>query len=291
MGSGLFARRFGRQPALPPEVADALAELTKLAGQQPSLAIPCAVLQETVPALFAEPVAEEPPNLSPASAHEKLAAGLPLLRGEKVILDGNALRRRWQAVCKAVAAQNSNARAVADAYSSIGVADLLTEVLAGRAEEVHARADAHGLDAALTATVLRLAVLPVLAKFAAALENLREGCGWEQGCCPTCGSWPLLAELRGLDQGRFLRCGLCASDWPFPRLRCPFCGIDDHRQLGYFHIEGEEMRYRAATCDACHGYVKTAFTLSALSAPRLLVADLATLNLDLAAADRGFFVA
>ena len=33
---------------------------------------------------------------------------------------------------------------------------------------------------------------------------------WPHGYCPTCGSWPLLAESRGLEQLRLLRCGLCA---------------------------------------------------------------------------------
>ena len=55
-------------------------------------------------------------------------------------------------------------------------------------------------------------------------------------------------------------------------------------------MEGEEDKLRAATCDECRGYVKVISTLSALSAPQLLIADLATLHLDLAAADRGFFV-
>lgn len=287
----MFARWFGKGAALPQEVVEAQSELTKLAAQKPSLATPCDVLQRTLEALFAEPIAEKPPNLSLDAAHEKLAVGLPLLRGLPLVLGGNALRRRWLAVCKAVAPQNSNAKGIADAIASIEVESLLAEVLAGRPESVHARAEILGLDTALTATVLRLSVFPVLATFAAALEQIRERFTWEQGCCPTCGSWPLLAELRGLDQNRFLRCGMCSSSWPFPRLRCPFCGTGDHRHLGYFHIEGEEARYRAATCDACHGYVKTAFTLSALSPSRLLVTDLATLNLDLAAADRGFFVA
>ena len=53
---------------------------------------------------------------------------------------------------------------------------------------------------------------------------------------------------------------------------------------------GEENRCRAATCDACHGYVKMVSSLDGLAEARLLVTDLATLHLDLAAADRGFYV-
>src|SRR5262249_5275506 len=103
-------------------------------------------------------------------------------------------------------------------------------------------------------------------------------------------SWPLLGELRGLDQRCVLRCGLCADEWDFPRLRCPFCGTTDHRQLGYFHLEGEEEKHRAATCAACGGYVKMIATLFPLKPPRLLAADVASLHLDLAAAERGLGV-
>ena len=52
----------------------------------------------------------------------------------------------------------------------------------------------------------------------------------------------------------------------------------------------EENRYRAATCDECRGFVKMTFTLGPLSEVELLVTDLATLHLDLAAGDRGFLV-
>ncbi len=105
-----------------------------------------------------------------------------------------------------------------------------------------------------------------------------------------CGAWPSLGEFRGLEQVRFLRCGLCAMSWEFPRLQCPFCGNDDHRQLGYLHQEGEESKHRVATCDACRGYIKMVATLGPLEPVRLLVMDVATLPLDLVAAERGYAV-
>jgi FdhE protein len=102
--------------------------------------------------------------------------------------------------------------------------------------------------------------------------------------------WPLLGEFRGLEQTRVLRCALCAAGWEFARLRCPFCDNRDHNQLGYLHAEAEQERCRAATCDPCRGYVKMVATLDTLSMPRLLVADVATLHLDLAAAEHGYFI-
>jgi FdhE protein len=73
-----------------------------------------------------------------------------------------------------------------------------------------------------------------------------------------------------------------------PRLWCSYCGSRDHERLGLLHAEGEEARYRAATCDQCRGYVKMLSTLSALPPLLLLVADALTLHLDLAAAERGY---
>ena len=111
---------------------------------------------------------------------------------------------------------------------------------------------------------------------------------WDHGYCHVCGSVPLLGELRGLDQSRFLRCGLCAAGWEVPRLWCPFCHNRDHERLSFLHGEGEEAKYRVSLCDGCRGYVKMVSTLSALPPLHLLVADVATLHLDLAAAERGY---
>ncbi|MBI3409018.1 MAG: formate dehydrogenase accessory protein FdhE [Planctomycetes bacterium] len=269
-------------------IAEGLAELGKLAKRRPSLADSCATLRDILTAILSAPAVESPPCLDEIFCRDKLASGIPLLRGEKVTLDAPSFRHRWRAVCEAAARQNPGARGLADAFAD--PQHLFDEVLAGRPESVHEAADAVSIDPSMTATILRLTSFPVLAKVAADLEPSRRQASWEHGCCPTCGSWPLLGEFRGLEQLRFLRCGLCASEWGFPRLCCPFCGIRDHRELGYLHIEGEEARFRAATCNACMGYVKMASTLAALSPPQLLVAELATVHLDMAAAERGYLV-
>jgi FdhE protein len=289
---GLLSKLFGRAPEPSPELADALKELDQLAQSRPTLSPPAEMLREILPTLFKRPNEQEPPVIPAERAGAKVESGVPLLRGETVALDVPAFRARWQAICDAVRRfQNPDGgQALASAleWEKLLPAEMLASVLAGRPEEIHARADALGLDAGLTTAVLGLALFPVLSQFGAALAHLLGGLSWEHGYCPMCGSWPLLGEYRGLEQIAFLRCGLCASAWEFPRLLCPFCGERDHRQLGYFSVEGEETRYRATTCDACRGYVKMASTLGPLSGPALLVANVATLHLDLAAADRGY---
>jgi len=273
-------------------VAEAVVELERLAAERPALATPAAVLADVLPARFGQPIWEAPRPLSDAEAAAKLAGGVPLLRGEAIALDARALRRRWLAVCTALQRHQGSDSAKALAHASRGrrldLLSLAADALAGRPEQVHEQADRLGLDPSLAATVLRLSLFPVLAHWSSTLAPLRHGSAWEQGHCPTCGSWPLLGEFRGLEQTRLLRCGLCASEWPASRLRCPFCASADHQALGYFHVEGQEDRYRAAACEACRGYVKMLSTLQPLTPPQLLIADLATVHLDLAAAERGY---
>ncbi len=290
MAGGLLDKLLGRI-APPADVAEALADLERIGTECPSLAGPVALLSELLPALAESPNVI-PPAIPPEQAAAKLAGGVPLLRGENVPLDAPSLRRRWAAVCAVVSRhrQDDAAAALAEAvkHGRLSIEELSSFVFAGRSDEVHARAGVLGLDAGLAATVLRLCLFPSLVSQNVALAPLRSGPSWGHGYCPTCGSWPLLGEFRGLEQIRWLRCGLCAAGWEFPRLACPFCDNHDHQRLGYLHVEGEEGRRRAATCEDCRGYVKLLATLGPLSPPQLLVADVATFYLDLAAAERGY---
>ena len=110
---------------------------------------------------------------------------------------------------------------------------------------------------------------------------------WPHGFCPVCGAWPALAELRGLERERRLRCGRCAADWGFSWLRCPHCGEADEKALSRLLLEGDGSGKSVETCGTCHGYLKSISTLSALDPASLALADLETVDLDLAAQQRG----
>jgi FdhE protein len=294
MAGGFLHKFFGSTPMVSPEIEAARSELQRLGQERPELAGSIAFLSEILPQLQQEPNQGSLSLLVPEQASAKLAGGVPLLRGERLSLNLPAFRQRWLAVCAAVQRHQDGdmGKLLAEAlrHERLDPDELTREILAGRPEGVYRQAEPLALDAGLTATVLRLTLFPVLTQVNVALAPLREGVVWQHGYCPTCGSWPLLGEYRGLEQTRFLRCGLCAVEWEFPRLLCPYCGTRDHHVLGYFHVEGEEMRHRASTCDACRGYVKMISTLTALTGPQLLVAELATMHLDLAAAERGYAV-
>ena len=111
---------------------------------------------------------------------------------------------------------------------------------------------------------------------------------WAYGFCPICGSWPALAEKRGLDGARHLRCGCCGGDWRTEWLRCPFCGEANHEKLGSLVSPDKLERETIEVCDRCSGYVKTMTTLRAIRPEHVVLQDLATVVLDIAALERGY---
>jgi FdhE protein len=287
----LIRQLFGRKPVVSPEVETARAELTRLGEEHPELAELAEELGDFLPILFGKPIRVVVPTMPQDQAAEKLRAGVPLLRGESLDMDWSKLKRRLLNLASILEPRRADAApALAKAVRSekLDLADLTATVLQGQVPALHERADALGLDVAFTASVLSLTLFPALVAIRAGLEPLLSAGSWEKGYCPVCGCFPKLSEYRGLEQTRYLRCGLCAAEWQFPRLCCPACGNRDHRQLGYLHVEGEEQKCRATTCEACRQYVKVVSTLTPLSPLQLLATDVATVHLDLLAADKGF---
>jgi FdhE protein len=111
---------------------------------------------------------------------------------------------------------------------------------------------------------------------------------WQRGYCPVCGAWPSMAELRGIQRERRMRCGCCGSDWLLPVLRCAFCDETDHQKLGLLLNEEGAQHIRLETCSTCRGYLKTLTTLGMLPFTALAMKDVTTIVYDLAAQERGY---
>jgi len=97
--------------------------------------------------------------------------------------------------------------------------------------------------------------------------------------------WRKFADLDG---ARIFRCGCCGSDWRTEWLRCPFCGESDHEKLGSLVSADRLERHGIEVCDGCRGYLKTFTTLTAILPGDVLLEDLATLALDMAALERDY---
>ena len=125
----------------------------------------------------------------------------------------------------------------------------------------------------------------VLATLGVAPERTRR-----TGCCPFCGGAPWIAARRTAAEAdaaaRFLGCALCGREWPVGRICCPSCQEEDPERLPSYRGD----RYAAArveACETCRHYVKSIdLTIDGRAIPE--VDDLASLPLDLWAAEQGF---
>jgi FdhE protein len=112
---------------------------------------------------------------------------------------------------------------------------------------------------------------------------------WTKGYCPVCGSWPALAEVRGIDRNRYLRCGRCGAGWFAHPLSCPFCANHDHEALvALVPATAAGARASVEACVSCSGYVKTFTRLQGLAPEAVMLADLDSVELDLAALEQGY---
>ena len=112
--------------------------------------------------------------------------------------------------------------------------------------------------------------------------------GWEEGCCPVCGAWPAFAEVRGIERSRHYRCGRCGGEWHARALYCPFCSMHDHNALVSLLPENDGSNAVIEACRRCLGYVKTFTRLQGCAPAAVMIEDLASVNLDIAALDQGY---
>ncbi len=133
----------------------------------------------------------------------------------------------------------------------------------------------------------QMAALPLLHACARTLASAVAPSWWE-GYCPVCGAWPAVAEYAGLERKRQLRCGRCSTGWAIPTLRCVFCDETHHAELGYLALEDGDETRKIEICRSCSSYLKAHSTVRGLAPWALLLDDLATVHLDVAALERGY---
>lgn len=167
------------------------------------------------------------------------------------------------------------------------VLDLISAAVRQAKDEISLQAHQCQVDEGALASVAHLATLPLLQSCGHLLKS-RRPTSWPHGYCPVCAAWPILAERRGLDRSRRLRCGRCAADWEVQWLYCVYCGERDHKQLGSLEPDDGGDMLKVETCATCRGYLKSIATLQAFPPLELLLQDLETVELDLIALNRGF---
>jgi FdhE protein len=196
--------------------------------------------------------------------------GVPRLAGATLAIDPD-VATAWLRRLVGLAAESTPA--LAGVGERLDALQALEAAIALDMARIDRLADEAGVPREPMRAVLPLTPYPWLERCGARLGGTIEH-EHPHAWCPICGSWATLAEARGLEGARRLRCGRCGGDWRAQWLRCPFCGTGESR--------------RADGCAACGAWVKTIATLGASATGELRLLDLATVELDVAALERGW---
>jgi FdhE protein len=213
----------------------------------------------------------------------------PLLTGVTVPIP-SGLADRWLRVLLELAAGAGPAAAslmTAARSVALDAPALLAAAIDGDEERLATLAEAVDADPELLAVVAAYAAWPLLRALRRQWGGMASP-AWGEGFCPVCGDWPALAEHRGLERARRLRCARCGGDWAFPAFVCAFCGEKDHAKFVGLVPEGGGEASRADGCETCRGYLKALATLRAWEAEEVVLADAGSTELDWAATEAGF---
>jgi len=207
----------------------------------------------------------------------------PLLSGAVIALARRPIERWVRRVLVTAAEVGFVAAATMQRVDPMALLQAAVVEDAGLDDIARAGGDTHGVLRGLAPVI----AMPLLQACRRAWADMTPG-PWPHGYCPICGAWPALAEVRGLDGAQHLRCRGCGGDWVTAWLRCPFCGEHDHTQLGSLVAAEGFEREKVEVCDGCHGYLKTITTFTPIPPEHVVLQDLATVGLDVAAIECGY---
>ncbi len=235
-------------------------------------------------------------SLPPRYLTTKLRSGIPALTGEPIQLPVDTVAPALVGLSRALADGGGGA-ATQDILRTmeegrLDVRALLVLTLRREQGALRAFATKAGLGHDLLWLVLDLAVspfahalldtlfgaLPAESPLRAALDE------WTHGYCPLCGSWPTLVE--DLNGTKRLRCSFCAAAWTVQGRACLFCG-ESGDKLATLSPDPSRPRRTVDLCGACRGYSKTVESEASLPFPLVALADLESMDLDLAAMQHG----
>jgi FdhE protein len=237
-------------------------------------------------------------HFEPATAREKWQSGQPLFTGELISIPTDMFRKALEGLCSLLpsgeAARTTLDRLLAsDVMAPSNAEAWLDDLIASSTRypkggiDVQRLADAISADPDTLAFLVRTVLSPFFQKQAVPYREWVKTAPWRRGNCPICGSEPWMARL-AYDSGRcILACPLCLTEWPFDRLRCPFCEEEGQPRLRYFTVEGDEV-HRVVCHDRCQRYIKTVDERVLGRPANLLVEDIVTPHLDVLARDQGY---
>jgi FdhE protein len=216
-------------------------------------------------------------------------AGRPLLDGAIITVAPGAIDRWIHRMLNSAAEAGIQVAPLVIAIETGRLNPLLffEAALSGHVDRLDDLARVHDDDRRVVRALAPLIAMPMLQACRKAWAA-RVPTDWEHGYCPICGGWPALAESRGAEGTRYLRCAACGSGWRTESLRCHVCGEDDDEKLGSLVAARTLEQQRVDVCDGCQYYLKTITTIAPIRPHDVVLHDLGTLALDLAALERDY---
>lgn len=167
----------------------------------------------------------------------------------------------------------------------IDIKGCICELLVDRQDSIVKASGQLGVNPVALNFLLLQALKPFVEKRAEELEPMIRELPWHQGYCPVCGAFPELSFLQGEEGQRWLRCSLCAFDWRFDRMGCPYCG-EKNSNKEFIYIEDSRSKW-VELCSDCRRYIVGIDLRDQPGACRD-VAAIGMVHLDMIAQQKGF---
>jgi FdhE protein len=238
----------------------------------------------------------EMPPLTAAAIRERWARGLPALRNETIPIPSQ-LKEILLPICTALAECGAGDSALhiraAIAAQGIDADSLLSVSLARNQKAIRTSALHMGFSPDLVWLIGELGSAPLAHHLSSIVHrplSIDDGRStiddlWDRGYCPCCGSWPAFIEAH--NNTHTLRCSYCALGWSLASHRCVYCA-NSGEDFVTAAPEVSQPQRRVELCGRCSGYTKVIEVREPNQFPLLAIADLATMNLDQGAMDRGY---
>jgi FdhE protein len=214
---------------------------------------------------------------------------LPLLAGATLTVQTRTVRRLLERLIRIASRSRTPKMATVNAalHADVDLLTLFAASLCQDSDRIKGVAAASGADAEALQAVVALLPIPFLhacnRRWASSISG-----SWVEGYCPVCGAWPAFAEVRGIERGRYFRCGRCGGEWHARCLNCPYCALSDHDALVSLVPENAGSHVVVDACKRCLGYVKTFTRLQACPPAAVILEDLASVDFDVAALEQGY---
>jgi FdhE protein len=234
-----------------------------------------------------------PVEINEDRAKIRAKEGFPMLSRGDFSINPSLATRLFRSLCRIAKRENEKLRVEVEKITTalrrkkIDLEACLMKAVEGDQNYLSRVAADVGIDQGVMNFLLHTTIKPFVEVVASHLKDMVDEDLWEKGSCPICGSHPLMGELRGEEGRRIWTCSFCGTPWRGKRVMCPFCENTDQGSLRYFYTE-KEKAYRIDICDKCKRYIKTVDSREFAEEIFLPVEDIATLHLDILAANKGF---